>query len=122
MPTKAEEVFGKVEALMEDGVEKAEAFRQLAEEYGQPVNSIRGSYYQHSRLISGTSTPRRRETHPDDAVASARAVLQRAIDSIDREVEAASDRAGEATAEYEALKASAPQRKKDLEARLKALE
>ena len=120
--TKAQEVYDKVEALMGDGVEKAEAFRQLAEEYGQPVNSIRGSYYQHSRVISGTSTPRRRETLPDDALASARAVLQRAVDNIDREVAVAEERAGEAAAEYEALKASAPQRKKDIETRLKALE
>jgi hypothetical protein len=120
--TKAQEVYDKVEALMADGVEKAEAFRQLAEEYGQPVNSIRGSFYQHSRLISGTSTPRRRETLPGDALASARAVLQRAIEDIDREVAVAEERAGEAAAEYEALKASAPQRKKELEGRLKSLE
>jgi outer membrane murein-binding lipoprotein Lpp len=123
MATKAQEVHEKTEQLIAGGMEKADAFRQLAEEYGQPVGSIRGFYYQHARtLAGGSSRTKRRETSPDDALADARAVLQRAIESIDREVDAAGERAGEANAEYEALKTSAPQRKKDIEARLKALE
>ena len=89
--TKAQEVFEKVEALIASGTPKAEAFKQLAKEYGQPVNSIRGSYYQHTRPGNGEtgSRPRRRETTPEDALADARAALERAIASIDREVEAA---------------------------------
>ena len=51
--TKAQEVFEKVEALMAAGTSKADAFKQLAAEYGQPVNSIRGSYYQHTRKAGG---------------------------------------------------------------------
>jgi hypothetical protein len=121
--TKAQEVFEKVEALIASGTPKAEAFKQLAKEYGQPVNSIRGSYYQHTQPGNGEtgSKPRRRETTPEDALADARAALERAIASIDREVEAAGQRAGEAKAEYEALKASAASRKEAIAGRLEAL-
>jgi hypothetical protein len=122
--TKAEEVFTKVEQLVADGKTKAEAFKQLAEEYGQPVNSIRGSYYQHTRGGNGESRgrPRRRETTPDDALADARKALERAIENIDREVDEAKRRADEAKGEYEALKGSAKQRKDAIAARLEALQ
>lgn len=121
--TKAEEVFTKVEQLIAAGTSKADAFKQLAAEYGQPVNSIRGSYYQHTRPGNGgsNSKPRRRETTPEDALADARAALQRAIAAIDREVEAAKERANEAKAEYDALKASAGERKTAITKRLEAL-
>jgi hypothetical protein len=120
--TKAEEVHGKVEALMSGGATKADAFKKLAEEYGQPVNSIRGSYYQHTRATEGgPSRTRRRETTPEDAVADARAALQRAIENVDREVAVAEERATEARAEADALKASAANRKKAIAQRLEAL-
>ena len=123
--TKAEEVFNKVEAIVGEGKTKAEAFKQLAEEYGQPVNSIRGSYYQHTRKANGEGAAktrtRRRETTPDDALADARTALERAIESIDREVEAARERAEEAQREYEALQASADERKQAITERLEAL-
>ena len=121
--TKAQEVYEKVEALVAAGTPKADAFKQLAEEYGQPVNSIRGSYYQHTRAGNGESgsKPRRRETTPEDAVADARKALERAIEAIDREVEAAKDRLDEAKAEYDSLKASAADRKAAIAARLEAL-
>ncbi len=121
--TKAEEVFTRVEKLLADGKSKADAFKQLAEEYGQPVNSIRGSYYQHTRVKNGgtSSRARRRETTPDDALADARAALERAIASIDREIETAKERADEARREYEALKSSADERKKTIRSKLEAL-
>lgn len=120
--TKAEEVFTKVEALVAKGKTKAEAFKQLAGEYGQPVNSIRGSYYAHTSGNGGTARPRRRETTPEDALADARASLERAIESIDREVETAKERSEEATAEYEAIQGSAEERKEAIEAKITALE
>jgi hypothetical protein len=121
--TKAEEVFNKVEELVAGGMTKADAFKQLAEHYGQPVNSIRGSYYAHTRKENGgTGTkPRRRETTPEDALADARRALERAIESVDREVDEAKRRADEAKAEYEALKASAKDRKDAITAKLEAL-
>jgi hypothetical protein len=121
--TKAEEVFQKVEALVAAGKSKAEAFKELAAEYGQPVDSLRGAYYTHTRATrgGGSSRPRRRETTPDDAVADARAAMERAIANIDREVETAKERADEAKAEYEALKASAAERKQAISERMEAL-
>jgi hypothetical protein len=97
---------------------------QLASEYGQPVDSVRGAYYGEKRKREGggrSSRPRRRETTPEDALADARASLERSTAAIDREVEAAKDRADEAKAEYEALKASAAERKKAITDHLHAL-
>ena len=122
--TKAQDIYERVEALVASGSEKADAFKQLAGESGRPYDSIRGSYYSHKkRLEGGESKPRtrRRETTPDDALADARAALERAIDAIDREVEAAENRAAEAGAEAKALKASAADRKKAITERLEAL-
>lgn len=121
--TKAQQVYEKVEALMASGVSRSDAFRQVAEEFGQPFNSMRGAYYQYSRQLKGGATrTRRRETTPGDAVASAVSVLQKAIDAVDAEILAAEARVAEAQAEFEALKASAKQRKADIEAKIKALE
>ncbi len=120
--TKAQEVYEKVNTLIEGGLSRPDAFKQVASEYGQPVGSIRGSFYSHSRGASGgSSRPRRRETTPEDALADARAALERSIDSIDREVETAGERAKEAKAEHDALKASAAERKAMIAERLEAL-
>jgi hypothetical protein len=124
MATKAEEIWDEVNALVAAGTKKADAFKQLAEKYGQPVDSMRGAYYGHKRKAEGgESRPRtrRRETTPEDALADARAALERSIAAIDREIEAAEERASEATAEAEALKASAAERKKAITQRLEAL-
>ncbi|HYM55645.1 MAG TPA: hypothetical protein VES97_09795 [Solirubrobacteraceae bacterium] len=127
MATKAEQIWDEINALVESGTTKADAFKALAEETGRPFDSLRGSYYSHKRKIEGgepnakPSRTRRRETTPDDALADARAALERAIEAIDREVEVAKTRADEAKAEYEALKASASDRKKAITERLEAL-
>ncbi len=47
--TKAQEVYERVEALVASGAKKADAFRQVAEEYGQPFASMRCAYYAHTR-------------------------------------------------------------------------
>ena len=121
--TKAQEVYERIEALVSSGVSKADAFRQLAEEYGQPVKSLQGAYYQHSRKANGgKARPRKRETTPADAVDSAKAVLETAIESIDAEIEAAKERADEAKREFEAMKASAAERKQAIKAKLAALD
>lgn len=120
--TKAQQVYERVDALVAGGATKADAFRQLAEEFGQPVKSLQGAYYQHSRKANGPRRPRKRETTPADAVENAKSVLSQAVDAIDGEVEAAKDRAAEAKAEYEALKASASERKNALKAKITALE
>lgn len=126
MATKAQEIFEKVNTLMEGGMSRPDAFKQLSEEYKQPVGSLRGSYYAFSRGATGNgegkSRPRRRLTTADDAMADARAALERAMESVDRELDTAKARSEEAKAEYEDMKASAKDRKDAIAAKLKALE
>jgi hypothetical protein len=124
--TKAQEIYDEVEKRIAAGTEKADAFKQLAEEKDRPYDSIRGSYYSHKKKLDGGDSTkpartRRRETTPDDALADARAALERAIGAIDKEVEVAKVRADEAKAEYDALKASAADRKNAITERLEAL-
>lgn len=121
--TKAQQTYERVEALVASGVGKADAFRQVADEYGQPFNSIRGAYYAHSRSLNpdAPTRTRRRETVPTDPLEQARLVLNRAIDAIDAEVEAAKQRADEAKAEYQELRDSAEERKVALKAKVEAL-
>jgi hypothetical protein len=127
MATKAQEIYEEVEKRIASGIDKADAFKALAEETGRPFDSLRGSYYGWKRKLEGGDTgakpsrTRRRETTPDDALADARAALERAIESIDRELEVAKERAQEAAAEYEALRGSAKERKEAITARLEAL-
>jgi hypothetical protein len=122
MSTKAQQVYERVEQLVAGGSTKADAFKQLAEEFDQPVNSVRGAYYQHTAKLGGGRKPRKRETTPADAVESAKALLTKAIESIDAEIAAAKERADEARAEYEAMKASATERKTAIKAKLTALD
>jgi hypothetical protein len=127
MATKAQEVYEEIERRVAAGQDKADAFKALAEETGRPFDSLRGSYYGWKRKLDGgdsaakPSRTRRRETTPDDALADARAALERAVESIDREVEGAKARADEAKAEYEALRDSAQERKEAITKRLEAL-
>lgn len=120
--TKAQEVYERVEALVASGSRKADAFRQVAEEFGQPFNSMRGAYYAYTRSI-GQSAPRtrKRQTTTEDAIASAVTALNRAISSIDGEIEVAKARATETKAEYEHLRDTAEERKAAIQAKIDAL-
>jgi flagellar motility protein MotE (MotC chaperone) len=121
--TRSQEVYEKVNKLTESGTSRPDAFKQVAEELGIQVNSARGSFYSFSRGATGNgkSRPRRRETRLEDAVADARAALERSLDAIDREVEASEERARESAAEAKALKATAAERKQAISERLEAL-
>jgi hypothetical protein len=121
--TKAAEVYERVNALVEQGQSKADAFRTLAEQYGgQPIKSLQGIYYTQARKVSGGSrrSPRR-ETTSATAVERAVAVLEKSLGDIDSEIETAKERADEAKAEYEALKASASERKQTIQTKIEAL-
>jgi hypothetical protein len=121
--TRAQEVYEKVNKLTESGTSRPDAFKQVAEELGIQINSARGSFYSFSRGATGNgnSRTRRRVTQPEDALADARAALERSLDAIDREVEAAEDRAREAAGEAKELKATAAERKQAISERLEAL-
>lgn len=123
--TKAQEIYDEVNRRVATGVDKADAFKALADETNRPYDSVRGSYYSHKKKIEGgesrPSRTRRRETTPEDALADARAALERAVEAIDREIETAEERATESAAEAKSLKASAAERKKAITERLEAL-
>lgn len=119
--SKADQVRERIDALVASGLKKAEAFRTLAEETGQPVKSLQGAYYSATRKANGGSRARKRETTTTDAVTQATTVLEAAIESIDAEITAAQTRAEEAKAEYEALKASASERTQAIQAKIDAL-
>jgi hypothetical protein len=124
MATKAQEIYEQTHRLMDEGMSRTDAFRKIAADTGRKYDSVRGSYYTHKlKAEGGTSTarPRRRETKPEDALADARTALERSIQSIDREVEAAKTRAQEAAAEYEAIRGSAEERKTAIAERLESL-
>lgn len=125
--TKAQEIYERVNALVAEGSKKADAFRQVAEEYQQPFNSMRGSYYAHQRALSGDSPtprggrPRSRNRQPIDPVASATSILSDAIELIDEEIETARQQAEDAQAAYEQLLETAQERKSALQAKIEAL-
>jgi hypothetical protein len=122
MSTKAAEIYQRVNELVATGSTKPDAFRTIAEERGIAYDSVRGAFYGESRKQSGQPTrTRRRETTADDAVASAVKALQNGITAIDREIEQADARAREAAEEAKAIKASAPERKAAIQAKLEAL-
>jgi hypothetical protein len=55
--------YDKVNELVESGVEKAEAFKQLSATLNRPYDSVRGSYYSHkTKIEGGGSRPRTRVT------------------------------------------------------------
>lgn len=123
--TKAQEIYERVNALVAEGTKKADAFRQVAEEYKQPFNSMRGAYYAHQRALTGDSpAPRGRTARnkpPIDPIASATGILSDAIERIDEEIDTARQHAEDAKAAYEQLLETAQERKAALEAKIEAL-
>jgi hypothetical protein len=120
--TKAQEVYDRVEALVASGVRKADAFRQVAEEFGQPFNSMRGAYYAHTGTLGGTpARTRKSATVAADPIEQATSVLTKALEAIDEQVEAAKTRAEQGAAEYKELRDSASERKAVIKAKIEAL-
>ena len=120
--TKAQEVYEKTEALVAIGVSKAEAFRQIADELGQPFNSIRGAYYTHTRTIGGVpGASHRRQPAAVDPIEAAIGVLTRALEAVDEEVDSAKARVDEAQSTFKELRDSAEERKAQIKAKIDAL-
>lgn len=120
--SKSQEIHDRVEAVArEQGVSKKEAHVIVGKEFSMKPSSIRGAVYQ-ARKANGETGPRRvRETTTEGAVASAIDTLEDAREAIDEEVEAAKERAEEATREYKALKDSAADRKTEITKKIEAL-
>ncbi|MBJ7519115.1 MAG: hypothetical protein JHC84_05410 [Solirubrobacteraceae bacterium] len=125
--TKAEQIRQRIDALVEHGTKKAEAFRQLATEFDQPVDSIRGSYYSAKRAAEGRTTPtgtRRRgkkATTTEDAVEAAVNAMRQSIEAVEHELELAKTKAEDAQAHYDGLQESARERIAAIEAKIAAL-
>ena len=51
--TKAQEIYEEIEKRIASGIDKADAFKALAEETKRPYDSIRGSYYSHKKKLEG---------------------------------------------------------------------
>jgi len=119
--TKAQEVYDKVEALVASGVSKADAFKQLADEYDQPVGSIRGAYYAHTSTLGGTPRSSRKRRTTADPIDEALSALELGLMGVDDDVAAAKQRAEDAKAEYEHLRDTAKERKAELQTKIDAL-
>jgi hypothetical protein len=119
--TKAQEVYDKVEALVASGAEKADAFKQLADEYKQPLGSIRGAYYAHTSTLGGTPRSSRKRRTTADPVDEALSALELGLMGVDDDVAAAKQRAEQAKAEYEHLRDTAKERKAELQRKIEAL-
>jgi septal ring factor EnvC (AmiA/AmiB activator) len=119
--SKAQEVYERVEALVASGVKKADAFRQVAEEYGQPFASMRGAYYAHTRSLGGSPKRSAKGRTVIDPIESATNVLEKAIEAIDAQISAAKANAELAKTEYEHLRDTASERKAELKAKIDAL-
>ena len=119
--SKAQDIYDRVEAVAAEGHSKKEAHEIVAREFGMKPSSIRGAVYQARRANGQTGRRRVRETTTEGAVASAIDTLEDARDAIDDEVEAAKERAEEATREFKALKDSAADRKAEITAKIEAL-
>jgi outer membrane murein-binding lipoprotein Lpp len=119
--SKAQEVYERVEALVASGVRKADAFRQVADEFEQPFNSMRGAYYAHTRTLGGSPKRSSKRSTPVDPIESATIVLEKAVEAIDAEVTAAKARADQAKTEYEHQRDTAAERKAAIMAKIEAL-
>lgn len=131
--TKAQEVYEAVNALVDSGIAKSEAFAQAAKERGIKYDSARGSYYTHKRVLEGGGTPssgtrssgprrsRKRETTPEDAIASAIDSLRGAVLAIGEEETMARLRSEEAIAEYADIQRTAQIRAEAINQKITAL-
>lgn len=125
--TKATDTYERIEALVAEGSTQADAFKQLAQDNGQPVDSVRGAYYTGRKQATGTATPRSRRisrarpTTEEDAIERAVATLEDSIAQITKEIETARTHAQEAQREYEEIETTATPRITAIRAKIEAL-
>lgn len=119
----SEQYYEAVEALKSEGMSNADAIRAVAEQYGKPVNTIRGSLHQYkAKHMNGNgAAPRRRGRSVEDHLDRARESLQAALVVIDNEVTSAKTALDDAQVRYEQITESVAERKADIEQKLAAL-
>ena len=127
--TKAEQIRQRIDALVEQGTKKADAFRAVAAELDLTVDSTRGSYYSAKRAAEGRTTPSsgssrrrgRKATTTEDAVEAAVNAMRQSIEAIEHELQLAKTKAEDAQAHYESLQQTATERIAAIEAKIAAL-
>lgn len=123
----AQAVYEQVEEMKSGGMSNADAVRQVAEQQGKSINAVRANIHQHRQRAGIASTGRRgrgrkpQEVTVESALGQAKALLQQALDGIDREVDTAKADLDAAQARYDELVESIAERKQDLENKIKAL-
>ena len=116
-PSKAQQIFDRVNELVAEGNSKKDAYEAVAKERDTSVNTVRGSYYRHTHPTNGSGSK-----EPADPIEAAVKPLQAALEQIDRDVEAAKERAEKFQAEYEQLRDSAETRKASLQHKIEVLQ
>jgi hypothetical protein len=106
----------RVAELIREGMDKRDAVAKTAEERSLAVTTVRAAYGRANPMQNG-KTPKM----PADPTEAAVEMFHAAIARIDEEIAGVQERANEALAELEALKASAGQRKAEYEAKIAAL-
>ena len=127
--TEAEKVYSELTALTEGGLSFADAVRKVAADTGKKEGAIRANYYNHKKKLEGGATattgrrgrPKAQPLTVDGALAQARAILEQALQGIDREVDAAKAELEAVQARHDALVASVKDRKTELQQKIKAL-
>ncbi|MBK8295495.1 MAG: hypothetical protein IPK93_12380 [Solirubrobacterales bacterium] len=122
--TTSQVVYERIEELKAGGMSNADAIRKVAEDDGKTVNAVRANVHNYKKKLDGGSTSTRGASKPltvDGALAEAKKLLERALKSIDSEVDKAKVEADRAQARYEELKTSVAQKKTELEQKIRAL-
>lgn len=119
----------EVETLKQGGMSNADAIRTVASKYDKSQNTVRAGIHQfksrRAGKTGGTSNGRRSRRPSalsvDDAVAGARQMLEQARAGVDAEIDRAKAELDAVQQRYDELVASAEERKRDLDAKIKAL-
>ena len=110
-----------MQSLMDGGMQRSDALNKVAEERGVSLSTIRAAASNTTRTGTRTTVRRKPQT-PEEMIQEAKAMLQSALDGLEKEVEQAKERADEAAAEYKSLKESMTERKKSLKQKIAALD
>lgn len=129
-PTEAQIVYERIEELVAGGMSNADAIRAVADERGKQVNAVRANQHQYRKKLEGGAAPsgrgrgrsaKRAAPTASDAVAEARAALERGLAGLDGQVEKAKKALDAAQRAYDEAVAKVKQERAELEAKIKVL-
>ncbi|MGK2939684.1 MAG: hypothetical protein ACSLFR_18085 [Solirubrobacteraceae bacterium] len=131
MPTEAQVVYERIEELTAGGMSNADAIRAVAKERGKKENAVRANQHQYRQKLEGGAAPSprgrgrsaRKPAAPtaSDAIADARAALERGLAEFDQRVAEAKRELDKAQHKYDRAVAEVKEEKAELESKIKAL-